>query len=158
VAVIEKDGVPIGVGRKTRTPDTATRRATVARDRHCRWPGCTESRFVQVHHRWHWTKGGPTDLDNLVLLCWFHHHALHEGGFTIDAEHRVFRADGVEVIAGEPMPAEVLEPTVPADAVVSLWEGDRLDLSHAVDGLYGLCDVPASGHDRRQPDRAAAAG
>jgi hypothetical protein len=157
VAVIEKDRVPIGVGRQTRMPNRATRRAVKARDRHCQWPGCNERRFVEIHHRKHWTDWGKTEVPNLVLLCWFHHHALHEGGFSIDADHRVFRADGVEVITGKPMPAEPIEPTVPASAVVAGWGGERLDLGLAVDGLYGVCDVPASRHEC-EPDRAAAAG
>ncbi|MCU1487984.1 MAG: endonuclease [Actinomycetia bacterium] len=142
VAVIEKDGVPIGVGRQTRMPNRATRRAVKARDRHCQWPGCNERRFVEIHHRKHWTDWGKTEVPNLVLLCWFHHHALHEGGFTIDEHHRVFRGDGVEVIAGEPMPAEPIEPTVPASAVIACWGGEPLDLGLAVDGLHGLCHSP----------------
>jgi hypothetical protein len=155
VAIIERDGVPIGVGRKTRVPDTSTRRAVKARDGRCRWPGCSEARFVQVHHRRHWTQGGPTDLDNLVLLCWWHHHALHEGGFTIDGDGRVFRPGGTEVLDPAPEPAEPLTPTVRADAVMARWAGEPLDLGLAVDALWGLC-VPRSRDD--EPDRAAAAG
>jgi hypothetical protein len=155
VAIIERDGIPIGVGRKTRAPDVFTRRAVVARDRRCRWPGCSEARFVQVHHRWHWTQGGPTDLDNLVLLCWWHHHALHEGGFTIDDRCRALRPDGTEVLDPTPAPAEPLTPTVRADATMAGWAGEKFDLGLAVDALWGLC-VPASGHD--EPDRAAGGG
>ncbi len=30
-----------------------------------------------------WADGGPTDLDNLILLCGFHHRFVHEHGWTI---------------------------------------------------------------------------
>jgi hypothetical protein len=36
---------------------------------------------LKAHHLVHWADGGPTDLDNLVLLCHAHHTLLHEGGW-----------------------------------------------------------------------------
>jgi hypothetical protein len=57
------------------------RRALGARDGGCRFPGCTNTRFVDGHHIKHWADGGETSLDNLVLLCRHHHHLVHEGGF-----------------------------------------------------------------------------
>jgi len=60
----------LDLGRTTRIASPAQFRALIARDRHCQAPGCKEppSR-CQAHHKWHWTRGGPTDLDNLELLC-----------------------------------------------------------------------------------------
>jgi hypothetical protein len=58
------------------------RRALELRDRGCRFPGCG-SRFTDAHHVRHWADGGPTQLDNLVLLCGTHHRLLHEGGFRV---------------------------------------------------------------------------
>jgi hypothetical protein len=66
------------------------RRALVARDGGCRFPGCTHTKFVDGHHIRHWANGGETSLDNLVLLCRRHHRLVHEGGFgcekTADGE------------------------------------------------------------------------
>lgn len=76
------DGGIIGVGRKRRTVSPALRRALEARDRGCRFPGCG-SRYTDAHHVRHWAEGGPTDLDNCLLLCRHHHRLVHEGGWTI---------------------------------------------------------------------------
>ncbi len=74
-------GGPADVGRSARTVPLRLRRLLIARDKHCQWPGCAEhpSR-CDAHHIHHWTHGGPTDLDNLVLLCHTHHHHLHQHG------------------------------------------------------------------------------
>ena len=82
-AMLEGDGEPLKLGRATRTPNRAQRRALSRRDGGCRFPGCVEHRFVEAHHIIHWFDGGPTDLENLVLLCWRHHHLVHEGGWTL---------------------------------------------------------------------------
>ena len=72
----------LDVGRKTRTIPPAIRRALSARDT-CQFPGCT-ARRCDAHHVEHWVDGGPTRLDNLVLLCRRHHRLVHEGGFQIN--------------------------------------------------------------------------
>ncbi len=82
----DADGNPLDVGRKTRTVPTALRRALQRRDRGCRFPGCTQHRFVDAHHVRHWADGGATNLDNLVLLCRRHHRSVHEEGFRIEVE------------------------------------------------------------------------
>ena len=52
------------------------------RDGGCTFPGCDRPPgWTQAHHVIHWIKDGPTDIDNLALLCHFHHHRIHEGGF-----------------------------------------------------------------------------
>jgi Domain of unknown function (DUF222)/HNH endonuclease len=81
--VTNQDGKSIGVGRKTRTPPPWLRRLVVKRDGFCRFPGCERRRHLHTHHVKHWTREGPTDLDNLVLLCSFHHQLVHEGGWSI---------------------------------------------------------------------------
>ncbi|MGE0624203.1 MAG: DUF222 domain-containing protein [Pseudomonadales bacterium] len=77
-------GDPLNVGRKTRAIPTSTRRALVARDRHCQFPGCSQERYVEGHHIKHWAQGGETRPDNLVLLCSRHHRAVHELGYRIE--------------------------------------------------------------------------
>ena len=84
VCMVERTGEPLSIGRKTRTIPQAIRRALHARDRCCRFPGCTESRFVDAHHIRHWARGGETSLSNLVQLCRFHHRFVHEGGCRLE--------------------------------------------------------------------------
>jgi hypothetical protein len=68
----------LDVGRATRTVNTAQWNALVARDQHCTHPGCTRPpAYCDAHHIIHWTRGGPTDLANLRLLCWEHHRKQH---------------------------------------------------------------------------------
>jgi hypothetical protein len=74
---------PLAVSRKTRAVPPAMRRALQRRDRGCRFPGCSASRFVDAHHIHHWADGGETHINNLVLLCRHHHRLVHEGGFGL---------------------------------------------------------------------------
>jgi hypothetical protein len=76
---------PLDVGRATRVVAPAQRSALTVRDGGCRFPGCDRPvAWCEAHHLRHWLHGGPTDLDNLVLLCRGHHHAVHEGGWRLD--------------------------------------------------------------------------
>ncbi len=89
----------LGVGRATRVVTPALRRALVVRDWHCRFPGCdVDHRRCDAHHLVHWAYGGRTDLDNLRLLCAFHHRLVHDGGWRIragpDGTVVVHRPDG----------------------------------------------------------------
>ena len=64
-----------------------TRRALVARDRGCRFPGCDcPPSWTDAHHVKHWADGGPTTLDNLLLICRRHHRLVHEEGWTLQLE------------------------------------------------------------------------
>jgi hypothetical protein len=83
VRVLERDGKPLSIGRKTRTIPPALRRALRMRDRGCAFPGCTQVHHTDAHHIQHWADGGRTDIDNLVQLCRHHHRLLHEGGFRV---------------------------------------------------------------------------
>jgi hypothetical protein len=72
---------PLDLGRFRRLITGALRRALVARDRGCAFPGCDrDARWTDAHHVRHWSHGGPTALDNLLLLCSFHHTEIHEAG------------------------------------------------------------------------------
>lgn len=76
--------VPLDMGRTRRYPTFSQRLAVIMRDRHCRFSGCdAPPAFCDVHHLVHWVDNGPTDLRNLVLLCTRHHHAVHEGGWSL---------------------------------------------------------------------------
>jgi hypothetical protein len=79
----DESGATVDVGRKTRVLSAALRRALTARDGGCRYPGCTNRRFVDAHHVRHWVNGGTTELRNLTMLCSMHHILVHEGGFQV---------------------------------------------------------------------------
>ncbi|HEY6708915.1 MAG TPA: DUF222 domain-containing protein [Actinomycetota bacterium] len=75
---------PLEVGRATRVVQPAQRMALAVRDRGCVFPGCDRPlSWCDAHHLWHWVHGGPTDLDNLALLCRAHHRAVHDGGWRL---------------------------------------------------------------------------
>jgi hypothetical protein len=66
------------VGRKTRVIPAALRRAVIARDRHCQYPDCLRpSKWCDIDHIVPWQRGGETRLDNLQLLCRYHHRLKH---------------------------------------------------------------------------------
>ncbi|OCB47827.1 hypothetical protein A5721_07670 [Mycobacterium vulneris] len=91
---LERHGQPISVGRSTRTISRRLRRALEHRDCCCVVPGCGATRGLHAHHIVHWEDGGPTDLDNLVLVCPYHHRAHHRGEITITGPaHRLIVTD-----------------------------------------------------------------
>ena len=76
--------VPLDVGREQRTVTAAQWAALLTRDRGCVFPGCTRpAQWCIAHHIVHWADGGPTDLDNLVLLCGQHHRTIHHDGWDV---------------------------------------------------------------------------
>ncbi|HEY5626482.1 MAG TPA: HNH endonuclease signature motif containing protein, partial [Nitrospira sp.] len=98
----DSDGEPLSIGRKSRIVPAAIARAVRARDHNrCRFPGCRNHRFLHCHHVEHWSKGGETSLENLMLLCTRHHTLVHEGGFRIEKDFRdqwfFVRPDGMAV-------------------------------------------------------------
>ena len=77
----------------TLTIAPATRRALEARDQHCVFSGCDRRpSWCDGHHLVWWTRGGPTTLANLGLLCRPHHRLVHEGGWTLERRGRRFKA------------------------------------------------------------------
>ncbi|GFG72470.1 HNH endonuclease signature motif containing protein [Mycolicibacter senuensis] len=82
-AWFERNGEPIGAGRTTRAISRRLRRALEHRDRTCAVPGCGATRGLHAHHIRHWEDGGQTELDNLVLVCPYHHRLHHRGIITI---------------------------------------------------------------------------
>jgi hypothetical protein len=148
VAVTEDSrGSILDVGRKTRTIPSALRRALRCRDGCCRFPGCANSAFVDGHHIKHWSKGGETSLDNLVLLCTFHHRLLHEGGVSMrvsdDGRFTFIRRDGriieTATVSVEPNGVERRNAEaglqIDASTVLPRWYGDACDYSVAIAGL-----------------------
>lgn len=86
IGTITRNGAhgALDAGRRHRLVTPAQRRALLARDQGCAFPGCDRPPdWCDAHHLQHWTHGGPTELDNLVLLCRPHHTACHEGNWTL---------------------------------------------------------------------------
>lgn len=77
----------IDVGRRSRRPNASLLRALWNRDGGCVFPACARRRYLHGHHIVHWADGGPTTLENMVLLCGQHHRCLHEGGFSLARAH-----------------------------------------------------------------------
>lgn len=83
--VVTSRGEVLDVGREERTATKHQRRAIVARDRHCRAPGCrARPRHCEVHHVDHWILGGRTDIGRMVLLCGTHHRQFHRDGYRLE--------------------------------------------------------------------------
>jgi hypothetical protein len=84
VAVDDAAGHTMYEGRARRFPSGTQRREVIRRDRQCRFPGCANVTFADVHHIVPWSLGGGTDLDNLILLCRHHHHGVvHRNGWSM---------------------------------------------------------------------------
>jgi hypothetical protein len=65
------------LGRNRRLATPAQIAALTVRDGDgCRFPGCTHTRHLHAHHVRHWLYGGRTDVDNLILVCSFHHQLI----------------------------------------------------------------------------------
>ena len=149
VRVVENEqGEPLDVGRKTRTIPPAIRRALNARDKGCRFPGCSFKRYVDGHHVKHWAHGGETKLSNLVTLCRFHHRLVHEGQVAIqtldDGAFRFVRPDGATFESSVPQPVDwaalvcahyASSLRISPATVVTHWTGEALDLDLAISSL-----------------------
>ena len=161
ITVVEDDaGEPLSIGRRSRSIPPAIRRALRLRDRGCRFPGCTHTCFVDGHHIEHWADGGETSLDNLVLLCRYHHRLVHEGGYGCE------RTANGRVVFTAPdrsaLPESWLLPGIAADQDPQRWfqreiadidiepetcspawyAGDKMDWHMAVSALFETSSPP----------------
>lgn len=82
-AVDDPDGYTVGVGRTSRQIPHWLRRLLEGRDGGCRFPSCGRTRWTHGHHIINWADFGPTNLDNLITLCGFHHRLVHREGWEI---------------------------------------------------------------------------
>ncbi len=139
-------------GHETRLVSDNLFLALVARDQHCRWPGCTiRATWCDAHHNIEWVDHGPTTDDNCVLLCHHHHQLSHQMGWKIDGnggELRIHHPDGTTEVSHPPGAAPLRAdsvsreqpathaPTVPISGVASTRRPPSLfdlepDLVHA---------------------------
>jgi hypothetical protein len=112
VALLSPDGAVLHLGRSQRLVSPAQKRALIARDAGCVIPGCTVTADAcQAHHVTAWTDGGPTNLDNLSLLCLGHHIEITTAASS--------RTDGngwhIEMVNGVPWvrPPSWIDPARP---------------------------------------------
>ncbi len=173
--VVDRYGGVLALGRTRRLVSRAQRRALMIRDDGmCRYPGCHQTRHLKAHHVRPWAAGGPTDLDNLVLLCQWHHTAVHEGRMSMrrtlgaGAGWVVTHADGSPVQpwhGAEILPSQLLDDLArrrqdrrkraedvrfdddAARVIRPGWAGERFDLRACVDVLFAM--------SYRQDQRAA---
>ncbi len=106
---VNSEGVPFDVG----TPDTAIpirqRRAVHVRDTHCRYPGCNhEARWSDIHHIRYRRNGGLNNLDNLVLICRYHHRKIHRETLKLGWE-----PDQITLTIEHPNGTKLLSPPTP---------------------------------------------
>ena len=103
-AVFDTKGQQLWMGRKQRSATEAQRAALIVRDKHC--IGCGRSAvWCEAHHITEWSRGGPTDIDNLVLVCTGCHHSIHDDNWTV---HR--NENGTYELRPPPKPYADLPP------------------------------------------------
>ena len=138
------------LGRSRRRAGAPLERAVRVRDQGvCQFPGCESRGFLHMHHLEHWADGGPTNLENLTLLCSFHHRAVHEGGYSVVRDEQgelCFRTPAGLTILSQAEPV-ILDR--PVDALVA--EHDGMDITPETgragwDGILPVDYAGAVGH------------
>jgi hypothetical protein len=158
----DRDGTVLDVGRRSRRPTAAIRRAARERDKcRCRFPGC-DSRRTDLHHVQYWSKGGQTKPGNLVSLCRAHHRLAHKNGYLITAgpggAFTFYAPDGTAVPACPALPGPAGEiaachaAEITLSTIVPAWYGDKLDLDHAI----WACFANAENQAKRAKEATAA--
>jgi hypothetical protein len=160
VGVVERNGLPIDAGRKQRIVPERLRLALHVRDRFCRFPGCgVPAHRTEAHHHEHWALGGETNLDNLLLLCGFHHRRHHAGAYRIRKTPGgySFETDDGHVILPRPRDPISLDgnvllaqhPEISPDTPGALWGGAEMEFGYAVSVIWDACE---SAEARAAPD------
>lgn len=136
---VDADGHTRLVDKAAKTVSRRLRRELGIRDDgRCQFPGCDLIGTLEAHHIIHREHDGPNTLENLITLCRFHHHVVHEGGYRIELllgqviVHRPHR-DPLSHTAPTPVTGADLETrnrlaelTIDADTIMSDWDGTRL--------------------------------
>ena len=79
-------GVLLDYGRQFYVPPQALQDFIIARDRHCRFPGCAQpAHRTDIDHAIPWEEGGKTSPENLGLLCRRHHRLKTHGGWKLES-------------------------------------------------------------------------
>lgn len=106
VLALDESGQAVVLSEAARTVSPRMRRVLFQRDQGCIFPGCERVRFLHAHHRRFRRHHGPTSVDNLDLLCRYHHRLVHEGGWSYerrdDGTVEVYRPDGRPLLRPRP--------------------------------------------------------
>ena len=112
---LDPDGAPLSMGREIRDANRQQRRAIARRDGGCRFPGCDRPTWrCHPHHVHWWDHGGPTNIDNLVCLCAFHHGVVHRKGWNTTFDGIIFTVFRDGKIIGQ-TPNQGIPPPAPPD-------------------------------------------
>jgi hypothetical protein len=136
-------------GRNRRLASPAQIAALTVRDGAvCQFPGCTHTRHLHAHHVRPWWAGGRTDIENLILVCSYHHKVIHDHGYQIRrlAGRWQFRRPDGNLIPTNPAPltgnAEGLiemhtraRLRIDRTTLTPNWDGERLDPEPILDAL-----------------------
>lgn len=131
---IDSGGDPLRLGRSRRYASPDQRRALVRRDGGCVFPGCTRPpSWCDAHHVDHWDRGGPTDVENMALLCRHHHRVTHRPGWQMRSSIRGFewitpsgrRLGSQRHHALADSPSSAPRHTTQA---INAWKGSRIQL------------------------------
>jgi hypothetical protein len=81
--VRDSSGVVLDLRRTRRLASRSQVQALIVRDQGCSFPACDRPpEWCERHHITEWSAGGKTDLDNLTLLCSYHHHNFNRRGWS----------------------------------------------------------------------------
>lgn len=142
--LLVKDEQVLDVGRSHRLVTRKQYRALLKRHGGCcAHPGCPNTTKLHAHHVIPWLVGGPTDLDNLILLCERHHVALHDGAYRIrklgKGAFRFETPDGTDLAhpiaptaPGELPSLEAEHPDLDPRAATTKWDGQRMQRDYAI--------------------------
>ncbi|MBV9445250.1 MAG: DUF222 domain-containing protein [Streptosporangiaceae bacterium] len=150
-------GEILSLGRRSRRPTPAIRRAVRERDRYrCTFPGC-DSRRTDLHHITWWSRGGHTSAANLQLLCKAHHAIVHDKGYIITRRpggYTFTRPDGLTLATPPALPqpaggiSQTHDAAITPDTISKPVYGERLDLHLAI-------WIALNNKHDRQPEHAA---
>ncbi len=153
-------GAIIDVGRRTRKPPPALRRALRERDRgRCQYPGCA-SRRTDAHHIRYWANGGATSLANLISFCKGHHRLVHEKDYIIVSTGTGFTfytKDGTLIPGCPQLPVGLGDISATHDASITPTtispphSGERLNLSLAIWIAFANACTQAAHSEALQP-------
>jgi hypothetical protein len=129
--VVDSLGTPLDAGRSVRLATPTQRRALKVRDGGCVFPGCAApAEQCEAHHVVYFLDGGPTDLNNLALLCKRHHALAHTTGWSLRARNtdgyfgwttpsgKTYAAPRHQMCVDPPTPTTAAEPQPPPDRLL----------------------------------------
>jgi hypothetical protein len=124
----------VGISHESRIVPRWLRRQLMRRDRACTFPGCNEKRYLQAHHIVWWENGGPTQLDNLTMVCHHHHKLVHREGWSVVLNElevaQWCRPDGTPYVPKVRIRQRIEDPEIetrsPIDLNVTTFRAERL--------------------------------